>query len=52
MINQLKEKLEIFVACRNLPNKDFTSKTDAKVNLLIQTDDQHWVKFGETEVIL
>lgn len=48
-------KVELFISCSNLKNKDLLSKSDPLVRLCVP-DNLHsksykWVEFGRTEMI-
>lgn len=45
------EKIELYFSCRNLPNLDLFSKTDAKVLLHLKGMNGNYTKIGETEII-
>ena len=50
-INQFKQKVDIFVSCRNLRNLDVMSKTDPQVILYSKTQDGSFHEIDRTENI-
>ena len=48
----LKQRIELFIACRDLVKKDANSKSDPFVVVYIKdSKTKHWMELGRTEVI-
>ena len=48
--NDLKMRINLYISCRSLKNKDLMSKSDPQCRLFEKQGDQ-WKKVAETEVI-
>ena len=49
--SHLKEKVELFISCKDLVQKDFNSKSDPFVVVYIRDRKSNFVELGRTEVI-